>query len=104
MSIFNASRLLGKTVLVTGSSSGIGAATAVLFARAGCDLILTARRLDQLNKVADQARLAHKESGASKGGNVQVHELDVRDREAIRAFVDKVTKGNKVDVLVNNAG
>ena len=92
-------------MIVTGGSSGIGAATAILFARAGCDLILTARRLDQLNKVAEQAKQAHKEGGASKGGNVQVHELDVRDREAIRAFVDKVTKDdNKVDILVNNAG
>ncbi|KIK31227.1 hypothetical protein PISMIDRAFT_670232, partial [Pisolithus microcarpus 441] len=59
MSVFNSSRLLGKTVLVTGASSGIGAATAVLFAKGGSNVIVTARRADALQKVVERCIAAH---------------------------------------------
>lgn len=64
---------------------------------------MTARRTEQLNQVAEAARQAHKDSGAEQGGNVVTHALDVRDREAIKKFVESI-KGQHVDVLCNNAG
>ncbi|EIW85203.1 NAD(P)-binding protein [Coniophora puteana RWD-64-598 SS2] len=105
MSVFNASRLLGKTVLITGASSGIGAATAILFAKGGANLILTARRADVLKTVADACTSAHKESGVQQGGRIATIQLDVSDKTQIGAFLDKIPSDlRNVDVLVNNAG
>ncbi|KAI0031838.1 NAD-P-binding protein [Vararia minispora EC-137] len=105
MSVFNASRLLGKTVLITGASAGIGAATAVLFAKAGSNLILLARRADALQAVANAAAIAHKESGVQSGGKIASIQLDVSDKAQIAALWDKVPADlRNVDILVNNAG
>jgi len=105
MSVFNSSRLEGKTVLITGASSGIGQATAILFARAGSNLILLARREEQLKKTAEQALLAHKDSGVKAGGEVATITLDVSNREAVKNLWSKVPSNlRKVDILVNNAG
>ncbi|KAN0133756.1 hypothetical protein V8E53_008480 [Lactarius tabidus] len=105
MSIFNASRLLGKTVLITGASAGIGAATAILFAKGGSNLILVARRGDQLEKVAEAARAAHKASGVQQGGTVATVQLDVSDRAQVAALWSKVPPDlRNIDILVNNAG
>jgi len=105
MSIFNASRLLGKTVIVTGASSGIGAATALLFAKGGANLILIARRADALKSVATACADAHKESGLQQGGKIASIQLDVSDKPAVAALWDKVPQDlRNVDVLVNNAG
>ncbi|TRM59356.1 hypothetical protein BD626DRAFT_409035 [Schizophyllum amplum] len=105
MSCFNSSRLLDKTVVITGASAGIGAATAILFAKAGSNVILVARRDDALKKVQDQCVAAHKESGVSAGGKFATVKLDVSDRSQIAQFWDKVPADlRKVDVLVNNAG
>lgn len=88
----------GGTVLVTGGSSGIGAATAELFAKDGRALILWARRLDRLEAVAKRCR----ELGSP---NVHVASVDVRDRAAIDAEIRKhETNYRAVDVLLNNAG
>jgi len=90
--------LTGKTVLVTGASSGIGAACAEVFARADCRLILAARRLDRLETAANQLR-------AEFGTEVLTAGLDVRDREAVDALVDGLGPAwSSIDVLVNNAG
>ena len=99
-----AKRLAGKTVLVTGASSGIGRSTAAEFARVaapagGLRLILTARRIDTLKDIA--AELA-----AELGDKVQVLpvQLDVSDREAVRGFVGSLPEDwRDIDVLVNNA-
>ncbi|KAG5643486.1 hypothetical protein DXG03_000874 [Asterophora parasitica] len=105
MSVFNATRLLGKTVLVTGASSGIGAATAILFARGGANVILVARRADALQKVSDACVAAHKESGLQQGGKFASVQLDVSDKAQVAALWDKVPQDlQDVDVLVNNAG
>ena len=81
--------LVDSTVLITGASSGIGAACATAFAKAGARLVLCARRSDRLQEVV-----------ASLDTEVEAFELDVRDRDA----VDKALQGRSVDVLVNNAG
>ncbi|KAK0450843.1 hypothetical protein EV421DRAFT_2076323 [Armillaria borealis] len=105
MSVFNASRLLGKTVIVTGASSGIGAATAVLFAKGGSNVILVARRADALKKVADACTAAHKESGLQQGGKIASVQLDVSDKAQVATLWDKVPQDlRNVDILVNNAG
>jgi len=90
--------LKGRTVLVTGASSGIGAACAEVFADAGCRLVLAARRLDRLEVMAQRLRREH-------DSEVLVGTLDVRDRLAVDAWVEGLDPAwSDIDVLVNNAG
>jgi NADP-dependent 3-hydroxy acid dehydrogenase YdfG len=89
--------LKGKTVFVTGASSGIGRATALGFAREGARLLVCARRADRLNEVVEELKAA----GAETHGFV----LDVRDGEAvIKAIAALPPEWAAADVLVNNAG
>jgi NADP-dependent 3-hydroxy acid dehydrogenase YdfG len=91
-------RLRGAVVVITGASSGIGAATAVAFARRGARLELGARRLDRLNTVAVKCRQA----GSPE---VNVRLLDVGQRAHARAFIAAAIRDHeRLDVLVNNAG
>jgi Xaa-Pro aminopeptidase len=86
--------LVDKTVLVTGASSGIGAACAQAFAAQGARLLLCARRRDRLASLA-----------SSLDGEVHTFELDVRDRDAVHAAVARLPEPwRQIDVLVNNAG
>lgn len=86
------------TVLITGGSGGIGAATAERFARDGRELILWARRREKLDAVAKRCR----DLGAPR---VHVAEIDVRERAAIDGEIRKHEAFYRtVDVLVNNAG
>ena len=90
--------LMGRTILVTGASSGIGASMAKLFAREGARLILCARREERLERLAEEIRAAH-------DADVLVHPLDVRDRKAVDLLMAKLPEGwRSIDVLVNNAG
>lgn len=105
MSVFNASRLLNKTVLVTGASGGIGAATAILFAKGGANVILLARRLEALQDVTKACIDAHKQSGLQAGGKFASVQLDVSDKAQVASLWDKVPQDLRdVDILVNNAG
>lgn len=96
-------RLSGKTILITGASSGIGASTALEFARTSpksLKLILTARRVDRLEELAATIR---KEVG--EGVKVLPVQLDVADAAAVRALPGKLpAEFAEVDVLINNAG
>ena len=84
--------------MITGASSGIGEASALAFARKRANLVLGARRLDQLNAVAQKCR----ERGAPE---VTVRRLDVGQRTEARAFVAAALRDHeRIDVLVNNAG
>ncbi len=87
-----------KTVLITGASAGIGEACAHLFAKSGANLIITARRLNRLQKLAECLK---------KEYTVQVVpcELDVRDSKAVEKTLAALPANmNKIDILVNNAG
>jgi NADP-dependent 3-hydroxy acid dehydrogenase YdfG len=96
-----ASRLAGKWVLITGASSGFGAAAAGAFGAEGAKLLLGARRVDRLKTVAAEATKA----GAQA---VVFHALDVSKTASVNEFADwakgQIGKDTHVDVLINNAG
>ncbi|KOS20689.1 putative oxidoreductase [Escovopsis weberi] len=99
-----AKRLNGKTILITGASAGLGRSTALEFARTnpsgGLRLIVTARRLETLRKLA--AEIAAETAG---GVEVLPVQLDVTDASAVRGFVDSLPEAwRDIHVLVNNAG
>jgi hypothetical protein len=88
----------GKIVFVTGASAGIGAATAMEFARQGAKLVLCARRLERLQAMEGELR----DAGAA---DLLLVEMDVRDRGAVeRALSGLPETWRSIDVLVNNAG
>ena len=88
----------GDVTLITGASSGIGEAAALAFARRRANLVLGARRVEQLNAVAQKCR----DKGAPE---VTVRRLDVGQRAEARAFVAAALRDHeRIDVLVNNAG
>ncbi|SEP53909.1 SDR family oxidoreductase [Amycolatopsis saalfeldensis] len=86
-----------KIVLITGASSGIGAATARQLAADGHHVVLGARRTDRLSALAQEIRAG--------GGQADHHELDATDLGGMRAFAEAAhAQHGRVDVLVNNAG
>jgi short-subunit dehydrogenase len=90
-------RIDGKTVLITGASSGIGAATAAALARRGARVLLVARSADKLRSVADAIR--------SAGGSAEVLPADLSDPAAVAGIADEVRDRCGVpDILINNAG
>ncbi len=95
-------RLEGKTILITGASSGIGKSTAFEFARTSnksLKLILTARRIDNLKNIAAEIT---KEVG--DGVKVLPIQLDISNAEEVRSFVSKLpSEFKEIDILVNNA-
>jgi 3-hydroxy acid dehydrogenase / malonic semialdehyde reductase len=95
-------RLAGKTIVITGASSGIGQSTALEFARTSpkdLRLILTARREDKLKELAADIK---KEVG--DGVKVLPVKLDVSNPEEVRGFVGNLPEEwREIDVLVNNA-
>ncbi|MCB7151372.1 SDR family oxidoreductase [Lactiplantibacillus plantarum] len=84
----------GKVVVITGASSGIGAATAKLLAAKGAKVVLGARREERLQALSQAI-----------GDNAVYQVTDVTDRQQVRALIDlAVSKFGRVDVLYNNAG
>jgi 3-hydroxy acid dehydrogenase/malonic semialdehyde reductase len=87
-----------KIALITGATSGIGEACAHLFAREHYNLILTGRRIDRLEKLAEELNTKY-------NIEVAVSSFDVRDREQVVDNLGKLPDNwKKVDVLINNAG
>ncbi len=85
-----------KTALITGATSGIGRATAELFAKNDIDLILCGRRTERLDQMKSDL-----------GKHVQVHTLnfDVRDKDAIFEAIRSLPEAfSNIDILINNAG
>lgn len=87
----------GKTVLVTGASSGLGLHFARVLAMAGARVAVTARRRDRLENLAAEITEA--------GGTALAVGMDVTDRDSVTAALDEITADLAVpDVLINNAG
>ena len=87
----------GKVVVITGASSGIGEATALLLAERGAKVVLGARGLDRLEALADRI--------ARAGGGTVYARTDVKRREDLSNLVKLACERyGKLDVLVNNAG
>ncbi|WP_329310586.1 SDR family NAD(P)-dependent oxidoreductase [Streptomyces sp. NBC_01262] len=92
-----ASKLTGTVALVTGASSGIGAATARELAGQGAAVALVARRKDRLEDLADDI--------AKAGGTALAVEADITDRARAEAAVQRTVEHfGRLDTLVNNAG
>lgn len=86
--------LNGKTVWITGASSGIGAALAVALSVKGCSLILSARRREQLQEVAGQCHT-----------KAMIVVMDVSDQKSIiGAWQEIQASGGMPDILINNSG
>ncbi|PVU92084.1 hypothetical protein BB559_003859 [Furculomyces boomerangus] len=92
-------RLAGKNTIITGASAGFGKSTALLFAKYGSNLILTARRENLLQELKDEI------SKINPAVKVHLIKLDVTDHAAINEEFAKLPEwASKIDILVNNAG
>jgi len=90
------SKIDGKTVWITGASSGIGEALAYQLAAKNCHLILSARRKELLEVV---------KSKCTNQSRIHILPFDITDFKAMPSIVEKaITFSNKIDILVNNAG
>lgn len=94
----NMTALNNKIVLITGASSGIGEACARAFAAQGARLILSARRIERLEKLADELSKLHS----------KIHfilPLDVQDKKQVSFQLSSLPKEwQEIDILINNAG
>uniref|UniRef100_A0A7C4LZZ6 SDR family oxidoreductase n=1 Tax=candidate division CPR3 bacterium TaxID=2268181 RepID=A0A7C4LZZ6_UNCC3 len=89
--------LKNKVAIVTGASSGIGYATAIRLAEAGCNVVLAARRIEKLNKLESKIK--------RMGVKVLTVQTDVTQKKDIENLVNMtVKKFGRIDILVNNAG
>lgn len=89
---------MNKVVFITGATSGIGEATAIEFGRNGCDLILSGRREDRLNELANKLQ---------KDFKIKVKTLvfDVRNQGQVKDSIASLGEAwSSIDVLINNAG
>ena len=89
--------LKGKTAVITGGNSGVGAATAMLFAKSGANVVISARRQAALDEVASKIK--------AEGGNVLTVLTDIsKDEDCKNLMKATVDKFGGIDILVNNAG
>ena len=89
--------IAGKVVVITGGSSGLGEATAHYLAEKGAKVVLGARRVEKLEKVASEIK--------KNGGAVEILRTDVTNVDDVKALVKKaIDSFGKINVMVNNAG
>ena len=87
----------GKVVVITGASSGIGETSARYLASKGAKVVLAARRIENLEKIAAEIK--------ANGGEAAIMQTDVTKRADLEALINKaVATFGRVDVMVNNAG
>jgi len=96
-SVFRPDLFSGRTVIVTGGGSGIGRCTAHELASLGALVVITGRKADKLQAVAEEIR--------ADGGRCQARAFDIRDEEAVRGAIGEIVAAHgPVHGLVNNAG
>ena len=89
---------MSKIIFITGATSGIGKATARIFAQNGNDLIITGRRIERLNRLASELE-------SDCGISVKILCFDVRDQKEVERNISSLEgRWENIDVLVNNAG
>ena len=89
--------MTGKVVIITGASSGIGRAAALLFAKNGSNVIAVGRNEKELNALREQLQ--------GKKGSIKINLADIREHSQIERLVnDTVQNFGQIDVLVNSAG
>ena len=89
--------LKGKIAVITGGNSGVGAATALLFAKSGANVVISARRQAALEEVAEKIK--------AEGGNVLTVPTDLsKDEDCKKLMKAAVDAFGRIDILVNNAG
>ncbi|KIL43423.1 short-chain dehydrogenase [Jeotgalibacillus alimentarius] len=90
-------RLENKTAIITGAATGIGEATAHVFAEQGAVTVLADVNKDKLDQVVNEIK--------NNGGQAVAYEVDVSDENSVKAFADQIKEAYQtVDVLFNNAG
>lgn len=95
--VYRSDLFKGKVALVSGGGSGIGRASALLFARLGATVVICGRTLEKLEKVVAFAQ--------SKGANMTAMTVNVREPEAVDALYQQIhEKFGRLDYVVNNAG
>ena len=85
-----------ESILITGSSSGIGEALALEYAAPGIFLALSGRDQDRLQAVAESCR--------KRGAEVVAETVDVTDRDAMRDWIERVDDAHPLDLVIANAG
>src|SRR5471032_3321600 len=91
------SNIAGKVVVITGASSGLGAATARLLASRGAAVVMGARRVDKMAALAEEIRAA--------GGKAEIVATDVTNAAQVKELVATAVRVyRRIDVLINNAG
>ncbi len=89
--------LSGKVVWITGASSGIGEAITYALAKEGCKLVISSRRLEELNRVSDNTKLTDEA--------ILVLPIDLEQHQHVDEWLKTVMdKFNRIDVLINNGG
>ncbi len=86
----------GKRAWVTGASSGIGQAVARALASEGAEVVISARREERLNDLAQELQ--------EKGAKIHIESVDVSDRAAMEAVAERLADLGGIDILINNAG
>jgi len=89
--------LEGRIAIVTGSGRGLGKAMSLALAKAGCDIVVTARTVDQIEQTAEEIRAV--------GRKALVVPMDVTVKSQVEAMIDQtIATFGKIDILINNAG
>jgi len=92
--------LNGKCAIITGGGSGIGKATALLFAKEGATVYILGRRLENLKEVEEEY-----EKKALNRGKINPVQCDISDAEAVKKSFDTILEKEKsIDILINSAG
>ena len=89
-------RIPPKSILITGASSGIGAALALAYAETGTFLALSGRNSERLAEIAAQCR--------SRGAKVTAETIDVTDMSAMGSWIDRLEMDTPIDLVIANAG